>query len=147
MIRIRTSVLASAALMILAAAPASAETRQYRATFVEIGGDTGTGSCGSGTISGLGHVAEQCVVFDACGINCHERTITFDDGSTLLIVESVVGVISHGNADLVLQATQTIAGGTGRFEGATGSGTGRVNLNAAAVIHASGTMTLPDDDE
>ena len=147
MIRIRTSVLASAALMILAAAPASAETRQYRATFVEIGGDTGTGSCGSGTISGLGHVAEQCIEFDACGINCHERTILFGDGSSLLIVESVVGVISHGDSAGFLQISQTIAGGTGRFDGATGSGSGVVNLNSAAVIIASGTITLPDDDE
>jgi hypothetical protein len=33
-------------------------------------------------------------------------------------------------------------GGTGRFAGATGSGTGRVNVAANAVITASGTITL-----
>ena len=97
---IKAAVLASIVLTFLVlAAPAAAESQKYRATFVEIGGDTGTGSsCGSGTISGLGHVANQCIEFDACGINCHERTISFGDGSTLFIEESVVHVITHGNS-------------------------------------------------
>ena len=147
--RIGASILTAIALMLLATvAPAAAETRTYRATFVEIGGDNGTGSsCGSGTISGMGHVANQCIQFDACGINCHERTIEFEDGSSVLIVESVVGVITHGDSTGFLEITQRIVEGTGRFEGATGSGTGLVNLNAGAVIVASGTITLPDDDE
>jgi len=147
--RIGLSCLASIALMLLVgAAPATAETRKYHATFVEIGGDNGTGvSCGSATISGIGHVANQCIQFDACGINCHERTITFDDGSSLLIVESVFGVVTHGSSAGFLEITQTIAGGTGRFEGATGDGSGVVNLNSAAVIIASGTITLADDDD
>jgi hypothetical protein len=145
--RIKAAVLASIALTFFAlATPAAAESQKYRATFVEIDGDTGTGSsCGSATISGLGHVANQCIEFDACGINCHERTITFGDGSTLFVEESVVGVITHGNSTGFLEITQTIAGGTGRFEGATGSGTGVVNLNSGAVIIASGTITLADD--
>lgn len=59
-------------------------------------------------------------------------------------------MISPGNsvaaaehAPQFLQITQTIVGGTGRFQGATGSGTGIVNLAANAVIIASGTITLP----
>jgi len=149
MTRIKATVLASITLMIVAfAAPAAAGPQKYRATFVEIGGDTGTGlSCGSATISGLGHVANQCIEFDACGVNCHERTITFDDGSVLLVEESVVGQITHGDSTGFLEITQTIAGGTGRFEGATGSGTGVVNLNSGAVIIASGTITLAEEDD
>jgi hypothetical protein len=141
--------LASVAVMLVLAAPATASTQTYHATFVEVGGAIPGGSCGSATISELGHVANQCVAFDACGPNCEVRTITFDDGSTLLIHESIVGVISPGNsgaaganAPLFLEITQTIVGGTGRFAGATGSGTGRVNLAANAVITASGTITL-----
>ena len=140
---------AAAAVMLVLAAPASASTQQYHATFVEIGGATPTGSCGSATISELGHVAYQCVAFNACGPNCELRTITFGDGSTLVMHESIVGTISPGNsaaaganAPLFLEITQTIVGGTGRFAGATGSGTGRVNLAADAVITASGTITL-----
>jgi hypothetical protein len=138
--------LASLALMMLAlAAPAMAATQTYHATFVEIGGiaDDGSNSRGSATISGLGHVAHQCVIFDACGPNCEERTITFDDDSVLVIHESIVGTISHAHSAGFLEITQTIVGGTGRFAGATGSGTGVVNLNAFAVIIASGTITLP----
>ena len=142
---------ASLAVMVLTpASHATASTTRYQATFIEIGGNQGDRSCGSATISRLGHVAFQCVVFDACGPNCEERTITFDDGSTLLIQESIVGFVSPGNssaggenAPLFIQITQTIVGGSGRFEGATGSGTGIVNVAANAVIIASGTITLP----
>jgi hypothetical protein len=142
--------LASLAVMLVLAAPATASTQTYHATFVEIGGAIPGASCGSATISELGHVAYQCVAFDACGPNCELRTITFDDGSTLVIHESIVGVISPGdsaaagaNAPLFLDITETIVGGTGRFAGATGSGTGRVNLAANALITTSGTITLP----
>jgi hypothetical protein len=145
--------LASLAVMLVLAAPATAaSTQTYHATFVEIGsGGIPAGiSCGSATISQLGHVANECIVFNACGPNCHVRTITFDDASMLVIHESVVGVISPGqssaagaHAPLFLEITQTIVGGTGRFAGATGSGTGTVNTVAGSVIIASGTITLP----
>jgi hypothetical protein len=137
-------------LLVLAAPAMATTTLKYQATFVEIGGAVPGGSCGSATISGVGHVAHQCVAFDACGPNCEVRTITFDDGSTLTMHESIVGVISPGdssaagaNAPQFLEITQTIAGGTGAFAGATGSGAGRVNLAANALIRTSGTITLP----
>jgi hypothetical protein len=137
-------------LLTLSATATAATTTNYHATFVEVGGAVAGGSCGSATISEVAHVARQCVTFDACGPNCEVRTITFDDGSTLLIHESIVDVISPGqssaaaaNAPIFFQITQTIAGGTGRFAGATGSGTGRVNLAANALITAAGTITIP----
>ena len=141
-------VLASLAVMLFVlAAPAMASTTQpFQATFVEVGGVTETGSCGSATISQLGHVGYQCVVFNGCGANCELRTITFDDGSTLVIQESIVGVISHGNSAGFLEITLTIDGAssTGRFADATGGGTGVVNLAPFAVAIASGTITLAD---
>src|ERR671930_1460804 len=152
MMKLLSLALASLAMMLVLVAPATASTQSYHATFVEIGsGGPAAGiSCGSATISELGHVANQCIVFNSCGPNCHVRTITFDDGSTLVIHESIVGTISPGqssaagaNAPLFLKITQTIVGGTGRFAGATGSGTGTVNTVARSVITASGTITLP----
>jgi hypothetical protein len=143
---------ALAGLLALTAPAVAATTMSYHATFVEIGsgGPAAGVSCGSATISRLGHVANQCIVFNACGPNCHVRTITFDDGSTLIIRESIVGMISPGktsaarpNAPLFLKITQTIVGGTGRLAGATGSGSGTVNTAAGSVIIASGTITLP----
>jgi hypothetical protein len=145
-----TLALAAAAAVVAVAGPsaAAATTVKYQATFVEIGGVTSGGSCGSATISELGHVAYQCVAFNACGANCEVRTITFEDG-TLVMHESIVATISPGqsaaagaNAPLFFEITQTIVGGTGRFAGATGAGTGRVNLAAGAVITTSGTITL-----
>ena len=133
--------------MLVLGAPATATTTQpFYATFVEVGGVTETGSCGSATISQLGHVPYQCVVFNGWGANCELRTITFDDASTLVIQESIVGVISHGNSAGFLEITLTIDGAssTGRFAGATGDGTGVVNLNALGVVIASGTITLAD---
>jgi len=135
---------------LLVTASASASTRSYSATFVELrGADPGV-SCGSATVSGAGHVAYQCVEFGKCGPNCNLRTITFDDGSTLIMHESVVGAEVPGssfaagtNTPLFLEITQTIVDGTGRFTNATGSGSGRINTAADAIIHASGTITLP----
>ena len=150
-------VLAAVAGCLVVASPAMAQTTvAYQATFVENGAGQVTcapgTACGSATISGFGHVAFQSIVFDACGPNCNIRTITFDDGSTLLIEESVIAPpVSPGNsasaganAPIFLEISQTILGGTGIFEGATGSGTGRVNLAAGAIIHASGTITLAE---
>jgi hypothetical protein len=134
---------------LVATASATASTTRYSATFVEVGGAVPGGSCGSATISGVGHVAFQCVAFGACGPNCDVRTITFDDGSTLLMHESVVGAMVPGrsfaagpNTPLFLQITQTIVGGSGRFEGASGGGGGRINTAAEAIISTSGTITL-----
>ena len=147
--------LAAIAACLVVASPAMAQTTvAYQATFVENGAGQVTcppgTACGSATISGFGHVAFQSIVFNACGPNCHIRTITFADGSTLLIQESVIGMVSPGNsasaganAPIFLEISQTIlSSSTGIFAGATGSGTGRVNLAAGAIIHASGTITL-----
>jgi hypothetical protein len=138
------------AVVLAVADPATASTQRYHATFVEVGGLVPGGSCGSATITGLGHVALQCVAFDACGTNCEVRTIDFGDGNTLVMHESIVGVITPGNSSSAganapqwFEITQTIVGGTGEFAGASGSGTGRVNLAANAVITTSGTITLP----
>jgi hypothetical protein len=135
-------------MLVFFAVPATAATTQpFHATFVEIGGVTPTGSCGSATVSQLGHVAHQCVVFDGCGPNCELRTITFDDGSTLVIHESIVEVMSHWNSSdpqfFAITLTIDGASSTGRFAGASGGGAGIVNLAASAVIKASGTITLP----
>ena len=147
--KLTTLALLALTLGLLVTASASASATEYQATFVEVGGAVPGGSCGSATISGAGHVAYQCVEFDACGPNCNVRTITFGDGSTLVMQESVVGAVLPGNssaaganAPLFLQVTQTIVGGTGRFAGATGGGTGRINTAPEAVITTSGTITL-----
>jgi hypothetical protein len=137
------AVAALVAAFAVAGSASAAMTTTYHATFVEVGGLVPGGSCGSATISGLGHVAYQCVTFDACGPNCEVRTITFEDGSTLVMHESIIGLITPGNSAGFFDITQTIVGGTGRFAGATGGGTGRVNLSANAVITTGGTITLP----
>jgi hypothetical protein len=150
LLKMTLAVAALAVMLVLATSATASTTQKYHATFVEVGGLVPGGSCGSATISELGHVAFQCVAFDACGPNCELRTITFDDGSTLVIHESIVDLISPGNSSAAganapgfFDITQTIVGGTGRFEGASGGGTGRVNLAASAVITVSGTITLP----
>lgn len=148
--KLTTLALLALTVALIVTASASASTTSYSGTFVEVGGAVPGGSCGSATISGAGHVAFQCVAFDACGPNCNLRTITFGDGSTLLMHESVVGAVSPGNsfnagtnAPLFLRIIQTIVGGTGRFAGATGGGSGRLNTAADAIINTSGTITLP----
>jgi hypothetical protein len=152
-----TIALAVITALLVAAAPAAAQTTvPYRVTFVENAGGQATcppgTSCGTANIARVGHVTTEMIVFNACGQNCHLRTITFEDGSQLFVQESIVNTISPGesanaggNAPIFFEITQTIVGGTEIFEGATGSGTGRVNTNAdgGAIITASGTITFP----
>jgi hypothetical protein len=161
---------AAVAAALVVAAPVMADTTiRYQATYVEpVGGPNqspfscapGT-SCGSASISGIGQSDHQVVTFNACGIGCHIRTVTFGDGSTLVIQivdqpgpfaftspgnsgsHGYNGVGLPGNPNF-LDFTETILGGTGRFAGATGSGTGTVKVSGGVAIGtSSGTITLP----
>jgi hypothetical protein len=154
------------------AAPASASTTvAWNATFPEpIGGlnqsvfggnghspfdcppDSGCGS-GQGQVLGLGR-AQDLVVFFACGSECDVRTLTFADGSTIIMHEAFSNFRtpvatpaqfnghSYGNpfsGDL----TDTIVGGTGRFAGATGTASGTVDVaGGVAIVRLSGTVTF-----
>jgi hypothetical protein len=148
------------------ATPVAAETNIYHATFIEAYGGpnhsvstcTAGTSCGTATVRQFGHGSTE-VVFDACGPGCQTRVVTFDDGSTLLIIEegSLADFQSRGAAGThgyigfglpgnpqFLDITQTIISGTGRLSGATGSATGQVKVaGGVAVISVSGTITLP----
>jgi hypothetical protein len=151
---------------LVAALPASADsTVTYHATFVEpyggpvqspFGCAPGT-SCGKANISGLGQATSE-IVFNVCGLGCHVRTVTFDDGGTLLVREEAQGPFtSPGNSGThgyigfgftgnpqFQEITQTILGGTGPFAGASGSGSGTVKVaGGVAIIKTSGTITLP----
>src|SRR5215204_230656 len=97
--------------------------------------------------NGIGHSDNCFATFNACGFGCHVRTITFDDGSTLLIrVEDqptgfaftspgnsgsngYIGFPGQDGNPQFLEVKETILGGTGRFAGASGSGTGTVKLH------------------
>lgn len=160
--------LAVVAAALVVAAQATAATVSYEATYVEPAPiNTGFAcapgtSCGTASISGLGHSDNQVVQFNACGFGCHIRTVTFDDGSMLVIQindqPSGFAFTSPGNSGShgyigfpgqpgnpqFLEITETILGGTGRFAGATGSGSGRVALHGGMAIgKTSGTITLP----
>jgi len=162
--------LASCAVAGVVAIPASAATTfAYQATYVEaVGGPNqspfscapGT-SCGAASISGVGHSDDQVVQFNACGFGCHIRTVTFDDGSTLVIriedqpsgfaftspgnsgSHGYIGFPMPGNPQF-LEIEETFIGGTGSFAGATGSGSGTISLHGGVAIgKTSGTITLP----
>jgi hypothetical protein len=153
----------TAAACIVAASAAGATTLSYEATHIEPFGGCAPGtSCGSATISHIGQTDNQVVVFNACGFGCHMRTVTFDDGSTLVVrIEdqpSGFAFTSPGNSGdhgyncfpgvsgnpQFLDIKETIVGGTGRFAGATGSGVGTVELHGCIAIgKTSGTITLP----
>ena len=152
----------AAAGAMLALSAAAATTLSYEATYVEpFGGCPPGTSCGSASISQLGHSDNQVVVFNACGFGCHIRTVTFDDGSTLVVrIEdqpSGFAFYSPGNSGShgeicfplpgdpqFLDIKETIVGGTGRFAGATGGGAGTVRVHGCiAVGKTAGTITLP----
>jgi hypothetical protein len=151
---------------LLAAVPASAATTQnFRATFVDIYSQcpisppTGPVFCGDGTVAGLGHASSKAFLtgplMKISGTDCFAltavRTITLADGDSLTLSESGTKCPpsdsayknAQGNPYTVAK-TFTIAGGTGIFAGATGSGTD-INRSAgnSQVSVISGTITLP----
>jgi hypothetical protein len=112
-------------------------------------------SCGSGEVTGLGQVQDVIVFGGGCGGACDVRTLTFTDGSTLVLQESGSNFrtpgnsanapgqqVSYGNpgsSDL----SDTIVGGTGRFAAASGTASGHVMVvGGTAIISLSGTVTF-----
>jgi hypothetical protein len=169
MTKVSIAVAVVAAALMVAAPVMAGTTIRYQATYVEpVGGPNqppfscspGT-SCGSASISGIGQSDDQVVTFNACGIGCHIRVVTFADGSELVIQivdqpgpfaftspgnsgsHGYNGVGLPGNPNF-LDFTEAILGGTGRFAGATGSGTGTVKVaGGVATGKSSRTVTLP----
>lgn len=169
MFRTRTSlalVLAVSSVLLAGAVPASASTTvAWSATLTEpIGGplhwpfECGPYSdcaSGSGEVIGLGQV-QDLVEFAACGDTCDVRTLTFADGSTIVMHEVFSDDRTPGNSSHPTPRSRakygnpfsgdlddTIAGGTGRFAGATGSASGTVKVaGAIATSRLSGVVTF-----
>jgi hypothetical protein len=136
--------LAALATALVVAVPAGAATTYgYEATFVEPFGGCAPGtSCGTASISGLGHSDNQVVVF----------VIRIEDQPSGFAFYSPGNSGSHGmlcfpglpGDPQFLEINETIVGGTGALAGATGSGSGEVKRHGCiAVGKTSGTITLP----
>ncbi len=115
--------------------------------------EAGTFTCpGSGTVQGFGQVSSSIVFTEDSAI----RTLTFSDGSTLLLAEDEFisfdtpggsseapgAQVSFGNP-FFFRVTWVVVGGTGMFEDATGSGTQVVQAAGDVLnIKMIGTVTL-----
>jgi hypothetical protein len=114
-------------------------------------GDT---SCGSGEVTGLGQAQDLIVFHAGCGGACDVRTLTFADGSTIVMDETASNFQTPGNSanaptqtsyghPFSLDLSDTIVGGTGRFAGASGTASGQVKIaGGTAIISLSGTVTF-----
>jgi hypothetical protein len=147
----------------LAAAPAAlAQTEAFSASYAEhfIGPNgnppcpDGASGCGTGTAAELSAFSTEFAFDDSCG--CFVRTLTFPDASTLLLDENFVSFTGPGGSASshapgsaeghpgTFVFSWTVAGGTGSFAGATGSGTDALTsagLRGAGSL--SGTLTTP----
>jgi hypothetical protein len=104
-------------------------------------------SCGSGEVIPLGQATETLVFGAGCGGTCDLRTITLAGGS-LTIEETVTNAVCPhvcrpGPLELGRTATVTdvVIGGTGIFEGATGTLTGTVRA-AVSNVRPAGSATV-----
>ena len=159
--RLLTPLLASGALLLLSPAFASqamaATTTSASMTLVEaFVPDTTSGCfvpehrlCGHGQVIPYGQATETIVFGGGCGGSCDLRTITLAGGS-ITLQETLSNVICPGackpNPSFPFSGTLTdvVAAGTGEFSGASGNLSGSVTTaGAVAVIHLSGTITLP----
>jgi hypothetical protein len=111
-------------------------------------------SCGSGQVVGLGQAQDVILFGAACGGACDQRTLTFADGSTIVMNETELSVSFPGNSQnghptksygnpATIVISDTIVGGTGRFAGASGSADGQVKVaGGVAIITLSGNVTF-----
>lgn len=161
----RATLIAGAAMIsaaLAAAPPALAQTEPFNATYAgHAVGPNGNPSCpgdvfncGTGTASGLGMFSTEFAFDNSCG--CLVRTLTFSDGSTLLLDEDIVSFTGPGNSASsqapgsseghpgTFVLSWTVAGGTGSFAAATGSGTDALNSAGLRVTGTlSGTLMTP----
>jgi len=111
------------------------------------------GFCGSGQVNPFGQATET-IQFGACGTTCDLRTVYLASGS-IVIHETFSdpacpGVCQPNPAEPAFGTlTDVIAGGTGKFTGASGNLSGSVtaaggvgNPGGVSVIKLSGTITL-----
>jgi hypothetical protein len=143
--------IAVAALGAATSPAAAARTITWSATFHELT-TTPSGiehcapgtSCGRGEVVGLGQAQDVIVFGGGCGGNCDLRTLTFKDGSTLVMEEQASNFRDFGRGGFTADLTDVVMAGTGRFAGASGSAGGGVRGVAAgaAVITLSGTVTF-----
>jgi len=141
---------------------ASASTSvHWKATFPEqFGGPINSpfscapgASCGSGEVTGLGQAQDVVVFGGGCGGACDVRTLTFADGSTIVMDETESNPQNPGNSQpsppssygdpVSVDLSDTIVGGTGRFAAASGPASGQLKIaGGTAIINLSGTVTF-----
>lgn len=105
------------------------------------------GFCGHGQVIPFGQATET-IEFGACGEGCDLRTITLAEG-TIFIEETFSNPECPGACQPTIAEpvsgtlTDVVVGGTGIFEGATGTLTGTVRAaGLESQIKLSGTITL-----
>lgn len=160
-----------ASLTLVSPALAKPTTLTFEATFNEgFGGATAHqcpatetfSFCGTGTVEGFGEATSltELVSFSGfdpetdCGQATFRRTITLEDGSTLVLLEegticfpgessSAPGSLKSFGNPFTFEGTFTVVGGTGIFKGAKGSGTSAIHTAGdAGSSTLSGTITL-----
>jgi hypothetical protein len=126
-------------------------------TFIEVFGPPQEGcpdlgiafNCGTGIVVPFGAASEEIVFGVGCGGACDFREVDVAGGS-LLLDETLSDVSCPGacasqsfNPPFRGTLSDVVVGGTGIFEGATGTLTGTVSASGkAAQIKLSGTITL-----
>jgi hypothetical protein len=101
-------------------------------------------ACGRGEVIPFGQASETIVFPPGCD-NCGVRTITLGSGSLILDEDGTSSLdTSPGQSFLELartNVTDVVVGGTGIFEGATGTLTGTVSAEFSNVLPA-GTVII-----
>jgi hypothetical protein len=110
--------------------------------------ESGTGLCGHGEVIPYGQ-ATEIVLFSGCSDNCFVHTIILTSGEitfTTTPISTDCPGACQPNPGRPFSATLTgsVVGGTGQFAGVSGTVSGSVtHAGAVAVLHLSGTLTLP----
>jgi hypothetical protein len=107
-------------------------------------------TCGTAKTQSFGKATVETVLLDffpngaGCFVDIHESTLTFHNQKGSIDILTTGTLCPTGGPNFMLEGTFVVSGGTGRYTGATGTGTVRSGRQDGPILsRLEGTLVTP----